>query len=117
MEGGAARLEKEIVPNLAKLRAPLGVWAVTGNHELYNGLERSVALIEAGGCTVLRDRWASVVPGLVLAGVDDLTVQRQFDAAEDRPLQKAMANPPPGAVILLSHTRGKPRPPPPWAPG
>lgn len=103
LEGGDGRVEKEIVPSLARLRAPLGVWAVTGNHEFYSGIDRSVALIEAAGCTVLRNRWAEVVPGLALAGVDDLTAGRQLDA-DDRAVEKALANRPRGATILLSHT-------------
>ena len=106
LEGHEGRVETEIVPSLAKLRAPLGVWAVTGNHEFYNGIERSVALIEAAGSTLLRDRWAEAVPGLILAGVDDLTARRQF-GRDDRSVDQALAHRPGGATILLSHT--------PWA--
>ena len=103
LEGDDGQVEKEIVPTLARFRAPLGLWAVTGNHEFYNGIDRSVELIEAAGCTVLRDRWAEVVPGLVLAGVDDLTARRQF-GLDDRPIEKAMADRARAATILLSHT-------------
>lgn len=88
---------------LRTLRAPQGVWAVTGNHEFYAGLDRSVALLEAAGYTVLRDRAAEIAPGLVLAGVDDLGARRQF-GQENRALELAMANRPPGAVVLLSHS-------------
>ena len=103
LEGDDGQVQKEIVPTLARLRAPLGLWAVTGNHEFYNGIDRSVELIEAAGCTVLRDRWAEVVPGLVLAGVDDLTARRQF-GLDDQPIEKAMADRARAATILLSHT-------------
>ncbi len=103
LEGDDRRLEKEIVPGLSRLRSPLGVWAVTGNHEFYNGIDRSVALIQATGCTLLRDRWAEVAPGLVLAGVDDLTARRQF-GLDDHPVEQALAGRPPTATILLSHT-------------
>ncbi len=103
LEGDDNRVEKEIVPALARLRAPLGVWGVTGNHEFYNGLDRSVKLIEHAGCGVLRDRCVEVVPGLVLAGVDDLTARRQY-GREDRAIEKTLADRPRGATILLSHT-------------
>ena len=103
LEGDDRRVEEELVPTLAKLRAPLGVWAVTGNHEFYNGIERSVALIESAGAKVLRDGWAEVAPGLVLAGVDDLAGRRQY-GRNDRPIEEALANRPRGATILLSHT-------------
>lgn len=110
VDGEVGRLEP-LLPVLKTLRAPLGVWAVTGNHEFYAGLDRSIHLLEEAGYTVLRDRWAEVVPGLVVAGVDDLTARRQFGRS-DRPVEKALARAaaaglagrPPGAVVLLSHS-------------
>ena len=92
-----------LLPVLRTLRAPLGVWAVTGNHEYYAGIDRSVALLEAAGYTVLRDRAVEIAPGLVIAGVDDLGARRQF-GRNDRALEQALANRPSGAVILLSHS-------------
>jgi hypothetical protein len=92
-----------LVSTLKKLQAPLGVWSVTGNHEYYAGLDRSIALLEAAGYRVLRDRWVQVAPGLIVAGVDDLTARRQF-GSNDRPLEKALANLPTGTVLFLSHS-------------
>jgi predicted MPP superfamily phosphohydrolase len=102
IDGNAERTEP-LVPALRKLKAPLGVWAVTGNHEFYAGLERSIALFEQAGFHVLRDGSAQVAPGLVLAGVDDLTARAQFGLA-DHPIQTALANRPPGATIFLCHS-------------
>jgi predicted MPP superfamily phosphohydrolase len=110
VDGEVGPLEP-LLPVLKTLRAPLGVWAVTGNHEFYAGLDRSVALLEAAGYTVLRDRRAELVPGLVVAGVDDLSARRQFGRA-DRAIEKTLApgaaaglaDRPQGAVILLSHS-------------
>ena len=82
-----------LLPVLKGLHAPLGVWAVTGNHEWYAGIDRSVHLLEDAGYTVLRDRWAEAAPGLVLAGVDDLTARRQFGQS-DHPVEKALAGRP-----------------------
>lgn len=93
-----------LVPELRKLTAPLGVWGVTGNHEHYAGLARSVALYEAAGIRVLRDEWGEAAPGLVLAGVDDLTARRQL-GLDGRTLEKAFAGAPRDAVVvLLSHS-------------
>ncbi len=93
----------EYIPLLRQLRAPLGVWAVTGNHEHYVGIARSVQVLHEAGWFVLRDEARQVAPGLVLAGVDDLTVRRQFGQPDDV-VARALARRPPGATIFLSHT-------------
>ncbi len=110
IDGNAAHVER-LLPLLTRLRAPLGVWAVTGNHEYYAGLDRSVKLLEQAGYRVLRDAWAEVAPGLVIAGVDDLTARQQFapQGVPSRPLSEswlngALAGRPPAATVLLSHT-------------
>jgi len=90
-------------PLLRQWKAPLGVWAVTGNHEYYAGVHRSVRLFEEVGFRVLRDRSAEVVPGLVLAGVDDLTGREQY-GARNGAVEKALADRPAGATIFLSHS-------------
>jgi uncharacterized protein len=102
VDGNVGRVEplREV---LRGIHAPLGVWAVTGNHEFYAGLERSVRLLEGAGFRVLRDRHEQVAPGLVLAGVDDLTARAQL-GAENHAIDRAMANRPNGATILLSHS-------------
>ncbi len=92
-----------LIPVLKKLKAPLGVWAVTGNHEFYAGRERSVALFEKAGFRVLEDRWQEAAPGLVIAGVDDLTARRQFGRNHD-PVGKALDGRPKGATIYLCHS-------------
>ncbi len=102
IDGSVARVEP-MVPVLRRLAAPLGVWAVTGNHEFYAGLARSVKLFEDAGFHVLQDRWAGAAPGLVLAGVDDLTARRQF-GLDGAPVERALAGRPAGATVLLSHT-------------
>jgi predicted MPP superfamily phosphohydrolase len=102
VDGNVGEVEP-LLPVLKGLRAPLGVWAVTGNHEWYAGIDRSVRLLEDAGYSVLRDRWAEAAPGLVLAGVDDLTGRRQFGQT-DHSVEKALAGRPSGATVLLSHS-------------
>ena len=102
VDGNVLHVET-LLPTLQQLRAPLGVWAVTGNHEYYAGLAGSVNLLEAAGYRLLRDRWAEVIPGLILAGVDDLTAREQF-GHPDGAIAKALANRPSGGTILLSHS-------------
>ncbi len=101
VDGNVGRVEP-LRKELKELDAPLGVWAVTGNHEFYAGAERCVRLLEDAGFKVLRDRHELVAPGLVMAGVDDLTARRQ--SAADNAIEKTLANRPEGAVVLLSHS-------------
>ena len=110
VDGNAAHVER-LLPQLLRLRAPLGVWAVTGNHEFYAGLGRSVKLMEEAGFSVLRDGWAEVAPGLVFAGLDDLTARHQNlpQGVPARPaleqwLDTTLAGRPAAATVLLSHT-------------
>jgi predicted MPP superfamily phosphohydrolase len=97
---------RRFLPALRELRAPLGVWAVTGNHDLHGARGSpggGVSLLEEAGFTVLHDRWAEVRPGLVLAGVDDLTSRRR-SGRDAGAVARALAGRPPGATVLLSHT-------------
>lgn len=100
--------EAGLLTDLQELHAPLGVWAVTGNHELHFGaVEHNGTLLEKVGARVLRDQWQELRPGLVIAGVDDLTSRRRHvpDADTSVFIDKALAGHPPGsAVILVSHT-------------
>ena len=94
---------QSFIPVLQHLRAPLGVWAVTGNHEYYAGLERSIELFRKAGFSVLQDDIAEPVPGLSLAGVDDLTSRGEY-GAKDGVVSRVLARRRPGATILLSHS-------------
>ncbi len=94
---------EELLPVLRSMTAPLGVWAVAGNHEFHGGGNKSLALIRDAGVHLLFNRWAEVRPGFILAGVEDLTYNRRAGRNND-PVSKALADRPPGAAILLSHT-------------
>jgi predicted MPP superfamily phosphohydrolase len=76
---------------------------VTGNHEFYAGLTRSIRLLENADFFVLRDNNKQAATGLTIAGVDDLTSRTPL-ADADHPINRALANRPPGATILLSHS-------------
>ena len=93
-----------LVPVLRTLSAPMGVFGVTGNHEFYAGLEKSLGVYEAAGIRTLRDGWVEAAPGLVLTGVDDLTARRQL-GLDGRTLDRAFAGAPKSAVVVhLSHS-------------
>ena len=93
----------ELGVTLSKLRAPMGVWAVLGNHEFHRGGETQPGAFSANGFTVLRNTATEVKRGLVLAGVDDLT-NGQRNGHGSSALKQALSGRPQGATILLSHS-------------
>ena len=99
---GHGQPQNELLPILRRLSAPLGVWVVNGNHENYRN-NNSSSLIKDAGFQLMRNRWAEVLPGLVLAGVDDLTATLRSGQESD-PISKTLEGNPPGATILLTHT-------------
>ena len=95
----------ELADMLASLRAPLGKYAVTGNHEYYAGLAESVAFTRRAGFTLLSNEAARVCEGLSLAGVDDETARR-WHSSEGAPWdeQKVLDRTADGDyVVLLKH--------------
>lgn len=94
---------EELISVLHGLSAPLGVWVVLGNHEFYAGRHNGGVPLNFDGIRVLSNTWTEVSPGLVVAGVDDLTFNHRSGNGGD-PVGKALSDRPPGATILLSHT-------------
>jgi len=95
--------EDELLSILRSLSAPLGVWAVPGNHEFYGGRNRSMHMIDATGIQLLRNRRVELRPGFILAGVDDLTAKSRAGQGGDF-ISQVLAGRPRGATILFSHT-------------
>jgi predicted MPP superfamily phosphohydrolase len=100
---GHGGTEATLIPALRRLEAPYGVWAVTGNHEYHGSAGPGTGPLEDAGFRVLHDRWAEVRPGLVFAGVDDLT-RRLRSGRDSGAVKRALAGRPPGATVFLSHT-------------
>ena len=96
--------ERELLSPLSTLRALLGIWGVAGNHEFDEENESRLNPLEDNGVRVLRDSWAEIRPGLILAGIEDLT-SRRWHAQRGNFVQKALLGcPNGGATIFVSHT-------------
>lgn len=62
--------------SLRELKSRYGTYAVTGNHEFFADVNRSVAMMERSNVTVLRNRWVNIADGLQLIGRDDPVGER-----------------------------------------
>jgi uncharacterized protein len=68
-----SRLEniRPLAEAMREVKAPLGKFAVLGNHEFYIGLGNALPFLELAGFRVLRREAVTVGAGLRIAGVDD----------------------------------------------
>ena len=93
----------ELSAAFRELNPPLGKYAVTGNHDYYADLDRSLAFHRASGFRVLRGEWVRASHNLYIAGVDDPagTYTGQRSNLDEEMLLKAID--PAAFVILLKH--------------
>jgi predicted MPP superfamily phosphohydrolase len=103
-ESVSAPEEEKMISALSAIKAPLGVFSVTGNHEYFGGLAKNLGYLTRGGVRVLQDEAVVIAGSFVLAGRKDPTAERFGD--ERSPLSKVLE----GAgvdralpVILLDH--------------
>ncbi len=88
---------------LRGIEAPLGKYAVTGNHEFYAGIAQAAAFTREAGFTLLRGESVAAGGYLRIAGVDD-PAAAAFGADVARSETAALGNEPPAAfTVLLKH--------------
>ncbi|MFH1130573.1 MAG: metallophosphoesterase, partial [Pseudomonadota bacterium] len=103
---GSVSFLKETVAPLRKLRAPFGVFFVTGNHEYFSGVNEWIVEFKKLGLRLLHNERVSIGKGTTsfdLAGVDDHSAARiQPDHGPD--LKKALVGRDPSReLVLLAH--------------
>lgn len=94
---GSADYADSCAQELARLRAPLGIYACLGNHDYWTDAERVTAALQRAGVRVLCNEGIEITEGLWVAAVDDVW--------EGQPsLESALNGMPAGATaILLAH--------------
>jgi predicted MPP superfamily phosphohydrolase len=85
---------------LGRLRAPLGVYAVMGNHDWWGGAPKLVAALEARGIHVLENSARPIDPGLWVVGVGDV------QTGHSRPVSAMALVPPQAQALVLMHDPG-----------
>ncbi len=64
-------IEQNLGKNLLKLKAPLGIYAITGNHEYIGGAEQAVKYLEEHGIQIIRDSSILINNSFYLTGRED----------------------------------------------
>ncbi len=105
VDGTVEELKADVEP-LAQLKARLGVFFITGNHEYYSGVGGWMKHLPTLGVRVLRNEHVRLESGggaFYLAGVDDWTAS-QFGNGHGADLSAALADIPEAAcTVLLAH--------------
>lgn len=78
--------ETDMAAALKYISAPLGKFAVIGNHEVYEGLLRSIKFTRDAGFTLLRNQSVTVRNDLVITGVDDPAKKRDEASPDENKL-------------------------------
>lgn len=94
--------EQNMARILKKLKARFGVFACTGNHEYFGGVEAAVSYMNQGGITVLQDSVIKVADAFYIAGRKDLMSERLADGRKSldwilREVDKSLP------IILMDH--------------
>ncbi|HEX3765905.1 MAG TPA: metallophosphoesterase [Kofleriaceae bacterium] len=104
VDGHVEELRAAVAP-LGQLRARHGVFAVTGNHEYYSGVDAWIAELTRLGARYLRNQRVAIGDGAAsfdLAGVDDYSATGWPGHGEDLPAALAGRDPA-RALVLLAH--------------
>ena len=71
LPGYGAMAEKELKRFFSALKAPLGTFAVLGNHELWYGRKRMASILESSGVQLIENRAVSIKGSFTVAGISD----------------------------------------------
>jgi predicted MPP superfamily phosphohydrolase len=96
-------IRQNLGESLRQIRARLGVYAVTGNHEHIGGVEEACAYLMEHNITVLRDQSVKVGGSVFLVGREDRSAG-QFAGVRRKSLTELMTSVDPDyPVILMDH--------------
>ncbi len=94
---------KRLSQMFVEVSAPLGKFAVAGNHEVYAGIEQAVAFTQKSGFTVLRDETVTLPNGMVIIGLNDQGRRKPGKAKAAADEDRLLSTAPGGFRVLLKH--------------
>ena len=100
---GTIRHIRHLPERLKELRAPLGKFAVMGNHEIYGGKNLTIKFIKDSGFTLLRGEGVTAGNAMNIAGMDFKggEVAAYESGPEDKPEHEVLSGLPEGLFTLL----------------
>jgi predicted MPP superfamily phosphohydrolase len=75
-EDVAPVIEQNMAEKIQKLNPRYGIYAITGNHEYFSGVEKAVAYLEKAGVRVLQDDFVKVADAFYVIGRKDRMAER-----------------------------------------
>lgn len=105
VDGSVAELRNDMEP-INQLKAPLGVWFVTGNHEYYSGPLDWIAELKHRGIGVLEDSHVVLEHNgapFVLAGIHDYKAKDIIPEHESNPRKALEGAPQTSFCMLMAH--------------
>lgn len=96
-------IRQNLGESLRQLRAPLGVYAIAGNHEYIGGVDRALDYLRNHGLTILRDSVVTLPGNIHIVGRDDRESLRHGHSG--RKSLKALLEGLPASepVVVLNH--------------
>jgi len=102
-EDPGSLIKKDLGKCLEELQAPLGVYAITGNHEYIGGVTKAIKYLESHNITILRDSVLTLPNGVTLIGREDID-SRRFNGKQRKSISELIKDVDPGnPTILLDH--------------
>ncbi len=96
-------IRQNLGQTLSQLNAPLGVYAVTGNHEYIGGAKEAVAYLTNHGINILSDTAIKLFDNIYLAGREDFE-SRRFDGIKRKSIQSILQHVSDGSfTIMMDH--------------
>ncbi len=96
-------INQDLGKTLAKLKAPLGVYGVTGNHEYIGGAKQAVGYLEKHGIKILSDTAIRLFDQVYVAGREDFE-SRRFEGFARKSVNDILTMlPNTGFVIMMDH--------------
>ena len=102
-EDPGSLIKKDLGKCLEELQAPMGVYAITGNHEYIGGVTKAVEYLESHNITILRDSVLTLPNGITIIGREDID-SRRFNGKQRKSITELIKYIDPNSpTILMDH--------------